>query len=122
MAIIETITDDSKFWGWVQSSDSYKNNFSYKGAKALQAYLDELSDDLGENIEFDPIAWCCEYSEYDSALEAYNEHHGIDDAGEGTSIDDDNTAENAEAQALEWLQDNTTVIECGDGNVILQDF
>lgn len=109
------------FSHWLAQSDSYKNNFTYEGANALQEYLEDMSDDIGENIEFDPIAWCCEFSEYKTALEAYNEHHGVDDDGVGTSVGDDNTAENAEAQALEWLQDNTTVIEF-DGGIIVQDF
>lgn len=120
MAIIETITDDYYFWSWVKNSDSYSNNFSFEGAKALQAYLDELSDDLGENIEFDPIAWCVEYTEYDTALEAYNQQHGED---EFIKVDEGNTEENANAQALEWLQDNTTVIEIdGSDHIIVQDF
>lgn len=120
--IYKTITDDYEFWDWIKNSGSYSNNFSFEGAKALQAYLDELSDDSGENIEFDPISWCCEYSEYDNALQAYNEYHGVDDKGVGTSTDDDNTPENANAQALEWLQDNTAVIELDNGGIIVQEF
>ena len=38
-------------------------NFSYEGLKALYDYLDELSEDIGEPIELDVIAICCEYSE-----------------------------------------------------------
>lgn len=119
MSVIETITDEYHFWNWLKHSNSYSNNFTLEGAKALQAYLDELSDETGENIEFDPIAWCVEYTEYESALEAYNEQHGED---EFIKVDDDNTEENANAQALEWLQDNTSVIELDNGGVIIQDF
>lgn len=119
--IYQTITDPSHFARWIQQSDTYKNNFTWDGARALQEHLEDLSEDLDDDMEFDPIAWCCEYSEYTSALEAYNQHHGIDDPGTGTSIDEDNTPENAETQALEWLQDNTTVIEF-NGGIIVQDF
>ena len=45
-------------------SDSYKNNFTYEGKKALFEYLEQLSDDMGENIELDIIALCWEYNEY----------------------------------------------------------
>jgi len=122
MAITQTITNPYHFAEWLKQSDSYSNNFSFNGANALQQYMDNLSyDDLGENIDFDPIAWCCEYTEYKTSLEAYNQYHGKDAEGEGTAIGDDNTAENAEAQALEWLNDNTTVIEF-DGGIIVQDF
>jgi len=41
------------------------NNFSYDGLKALWEMLEEYEDSTGEEIEFDPIALCCEYTEYD---------------------------------------------------------
>lgn len=121
MSIFTTITDSHEFWDWIRNSSNYNNNFTVDGAKAVQEYYEQLSDDLGENIEFDPIAWCCEFSEYSTALEAYNEHHGVDDEGVGTSVDEDNTEDNAEDQALEWLQDNTTVLEF-NGGIAVQEF
>lgn len=47
------------------------NSFSLDGLKALFEYLEDLSDDIGEPIELDPIAIRCEYSEYESVKE-YN--------------------------------------------------
>ena len=46
-------------------SDTYKNQFSYEGLHALFEYFEELEDDCGEEFEFDMIAICCEYTEYD---------------------------------------------------------
>ncbi len=100
----------TEFAHWIANSDNYKNNFSYEGANALQEYLEDLSDEIGENIEFDPIAWCCEYSEYtpqEITLAVHQEHGG----------DTDMTY----PQILEWYQDRTTVIEF-DGGIIVQDF
>lgn len=109
MAIIETITDSYHFWDWLKNSDNYSSNFSFEGSKALQEYLDNLSDELGENIEFDPIAWCCEYSEYDSLADAYKE------------LRYDYTY--VEGEAREYFEDNTTIIEVdGSSHIILQDF
>lgn len=116
MAIIKTITWDYEFAEWVKHSDSYSNNFTFEGAKALQAYLDELSDDLGENIEFDPIAWCVEYSEYKDVDEAFIEHHGEYDS-DTPEYQGNRTVE----QRLEWFRDNTEVIEF-DGGIIVRDF
>jgi hypothetical protein len=45
------------------------NNFSYEGRKALFDYLEEYEDGTGEEIEFDPIALCCEYTEYEDLNE-----------------------------------------------------
>lgn len=103
----KTITDDYEFADWIKNSGSYSNNFSLQGAKALQAYLEELSEDIGENIEFDPIAWCVEYSEYKNLAEAYKELRF-----DYTYVED---------EAREYFQDNTTLIEF-NGGVIVQDF
>jgi len=47
----------------------HKDNFSYDGKKALYKYLVDLEDATGEIMEMDWIAFCCEYSEYDSQEE-----------------------------------------------------
>ena len=52
-----------------------ENNFSIFGLRALFQYLDNLSEDTGENIEFDPIGLCCEFAEYN--LEDFNEDYEI---------------------------------------------
>ena len=40
-----------------------ENQFSTKALKAIYEYLDDLSEDIGEDIELDVIAICCEFSE-----------------------------------------------------------
>ena len=45
------------------------NNFSRVGLTALFDYLEEYEDSTGESIEFDPIALCGEYTEYDNIAE-----------------------------------------------------
>lgn len=101
--VTRTITNDYEFADWIKNSGSYSNNFSVQGAKALQAYLDELSEDIGENIEFDPIAWCVEYTEFKD-IEEFNNDGGY-----------------IEQVTLDGLKDSTTVIEF-DGGLIVQDF
>lgn len=49
------------------------NNFSYEGLQALYGYFEELSDDI--NIEFDVIAICCDFTEYEN-LEEFNRDYG----------------------------------------------
>lgn len=103
------------FTSWFAQSDTYKNNFSYNGLIALYEYLENYENETGESIEFDPIALCCEYSEYDSAYSAvlaYNEDYA-QNVLKGS--------EDCEEQALEWLQERTQVIEF-DGGIIIQQF
>lgn len=108
MSIITTITYDYEFADWLKKSDGYRNNFSFEGANAVQAYYEELSEDIGDNIEFDPIAWCTEFSEYDSLAEAYKE------------LRSDYTY--VEGEAREYFEYNTTLIELDNGHVVVQEF
>lgn len=45
--------------------DIRPDNFSYDGLVALFDYLEEIEDSCGEEMEFDPIAICCDFTEYD---------------------------------------------------------
>lgn len=42
---------------------SRSENFSVLGREALYRYFEGLSDDIGEDIQIDIIALCCEWSE-----------------------------------------------------------
>lgn len=122
--IVKTITDDYYFWNWLKKSDSYSNNFSLEGAKAIQAYFQDLSEDTDSPIEFDPIAWCVEFSEYDSAIQAaedYDYEEGVDLEPHG-NVDLVEVAELEEAQATEWLEDRTTVLKIDNGHVVIGEF
>ena len=50
------------------------NNFSRDGLTALYNYLVEFEEDMKEDFEFDPIALCCEYTEYEN-LEDFRKQH-----------------------------------------------
>ena len=93
----------SEFSDWFLTSETYKNNFSYKGLKSLYNYFIDLEEDTGDNIEFDPVAICCEYSEYENLEEIKNNYNDI--------------------ETIEDLRDHTQVIEIsGSDKIIIQDF
>jgi hypothetical protein len=52
-----------------------EENFSYRGLIALYDYLEMLGENLGQPIELDVIALCCEYAEYDN-LEEFQADYG----------------------------------------------
>jgi hypothetical protein len=89
--MITTQVTFSDFWGWLNSSDGYKNSFSYEGAKALFEYLEEATDNGGE-VEpdnYDPVAWCCEFSEYadlDELKENYDSIESMEDLQNNTIV------------------------------------
>ena len=90
-----------------------QDNFSYNGLNALYDYFEDYSEDTGESIELDVIALCCEYSEHDSALAC------VTDLGyRCTDINESNDDGENEAIALDYLRDNTQVIEFNGGIII----
>ena len=111
--MINTMTQHD-FTEWFRTSETRKDQFSYNGLVALFEYIESYEIDTASKIEFDPIALCCEYTEYETGLECaieygYNEQHNEDNE------------EEAEERALEWLRDNTQVIEF-DGGIIIQNY
>ena len=98
----DTITQ-FQFCDWFQQNRP--NNFSYEGSKALFNYLEDLEDDIGEEINFDPIVLCCEYHEYESLKECLTEY------------------DNLELKTIDDLRDHTHVIEVdGLDSIIIQAF
>lgn len=93
------------------------DNFSRPALVALFDYLDQLEQDLGEEQELDVIAICCEWTEYRDAIAAA-EAYGWEapEIPEGEERDD-----TSDRKALEFLQDNTHVIEF-DGGVLVLNF
>lgn len=72
------------------------DNFNYAGLNALFDYFDDMED-----FELDVIAICCDFSQHES-IEAALEEYQLEDREE--------------------LEDNTMVLECDDGSVIIQNF
>lgn len=91
----------------------YDNQFSYGAADALAEYYEDLEDETGEEIEIDPVAIACDWSEYaykKDLLDVYG--YLLNDDWEDE--DDDQKAE----AVLEYLRDNTYVIEFLGGYLV----
>ena len=86
----------NQFINWFRSNEQYKNNFSYEGLSALFDYLEEMEESTGEELEFDPVALCCEFEEYDNFEEFQKEYNG-----------------EVLYPTLDALEDYTTVIRIG---------
>ena len=68
-----------------------KHGFSYEGTKALFEYLTQFEEDCDQELEFDPIAFRCDFDEYENLKEVQENYEDIKD--------------------LDDLRDHTTVIE-----------
>ena len=98
MAIKQTVTE-SDFRDAFQAIRP--NNFTYEGLGALYEYLWDLSEDIGEDIELDVIALCCDFTEYSE-----------DEARKEFDIDPD---------IEDWQDEVPDAIASGDDFVIVQD-
>ena len=74
---------------------SYADSFTYEGKKALFEYFEQLEEDTGFDMEFDPIAIHCDFTEYDDFTEFLEEYEDyakehnikeIDDIAEHTQL------------------------------------
>ena len=86
-----------------------ETQFTVPARRALFAHLEDYERETCFELELDPIAVCCDFAEYPSALsaaEAYGFKDGID---------------SKEESALEWLQNRTQVIEF-EGGLVIQQF
>ena len=93
----DTITE----YTFVQDMTREGYGFSRAGARALFEHLGEYELDCETAIEYDPIAFRCEFTEYYDIEEIADTYDDITD--------------------LESLYDHTVVVEF-DGGLIIQDF
>ena len=101
--MIKTITE----FDFVKSFDSVNrsSNFTIAGRKALFEMFEELSPDM----ELDPIAVCCDFTEYES-LEEWKQDYGYEPYDEDEDDED----------ALDFLRDQTMVLQLANGGIIIQ--
>ena len=97
---MKTTVNQSEFIDAFRRFGRY-DQFGYDALCSLFDYFEQMEDDTGEEMELDVIAICCDYS-VDSVADIAS-NYSIDIEG----MDDDE----ARDAVLEYLQDNTTVID-----------
>ena len=83
----DTVTE----YQFIDTMAQKQHGFSYEGAKALFEYFEQYEQDIGEEMEFDPIAIRCDFDEYENLEDVKKSYQDI--------------------ETLEDLQNHTTVIE-----------
>lgn len=118
MALIQTVNPSDLYHMACRMDRG--NQFGYDGWNAIGEYLENLSEDIGEDIEADIIAICCDYTMSESVDDWWT-HYGI-----YSYIDSDDWENMDEEEKLEairdYLQDNTSVVTCEENLIIWQAF
>jgi len=103
---MKTTITKSAFMDAFHAYDRY-DQFGYAALSSLFDYLEEMEDGMGEEIELDVIALCCDYSV--DTVEEIAANYSIE-AEEGEDLRD---------AVLDYLNENTTVVDddC-DGSIL----
>ena len=86
-----------------------ESQFTVPARRALFAHFEQVEEDSDTEIELDPVAVCCEWAEYPSALKAANDY-----GFKGNESD-------TEEAALDWLHEQTQVVPF-EGGLVIQQF
>jgi hypothetical protein len=117
MAIVQTV-NFSIFCGMFFRMGR-QDQFSYAAKQALFEYLDNLSEDTGEDFQMDVVGICCEYSE--DTAEDINENYSLLIEKEEDE-DDEEFQERMNEEVNSFLENHTTVITNDNGTFIYAQF
>ena len=106
----QTVTGHDFVNAFMQS-DNYKNNFTFEALNCLFEYFEEYEYSTGEQIEFDMVAICCEYSEQcvENMKIDFEHMDGIEEC-------------KTQEDLFSLLEDFTSIIPVNDTTFIIQDF
>ena len=96
--------------------------WSYAGAFALVEYLEEMEADTGEEIEFDPCALRCEFTEYFDLVDwADMFWRTRDERDAALGLEAEMEVEDVLKLIRDFIRDRGTLIEFDEG-IIVSDF
>jgi hypothetical protein len=96
------------FMDWMQQNPN--NPFSYNALEILWDYLNEYEQDASEEIEYDPISFRCDFCE--QSLEDIISDNEI-------ILDENMTEEEKYETVLNFLRDETTVLDVTNKGTIV---
>lgn len=91
MAIIQTVDNYYQFEQAFRDAGR-SDNFTYRGLRVFFDWLESCSDDIGENVELDVVALCCEYREESAESIAADYSADLSDIDEGLSDEEKQAA------------------------------
>ena len=89
------------------------DNFSYDGQKILFNYFEEYEESTGEEIDFDVIAICCDFSE--DSFQNIADQYGIE-------LDADEDEDGQKQQVIDYLQSEGAYVGDSINGIVFRDF
>lgn len=103
---------------YITLRECYGCYFSYGAAEALLEYY----DDIDEEMECDPIAINCEWTEYDVAGIDEEIDHFFDDYSYLLEKEEDETDDDYFLRLIDELETRTDVLRCDNGSYLVREF
>lgn len=88
------------------------------GWRLLVEAMEELSEEMGEDMEVDIVAWCCDYYHATTPEEVFEQYETGIDSEEWKEADDEERLE----LIREYLSDNTQLLVWEEDCIIWADF
>ncbi len=87
----------------------------------MAEHLEQIETDLGQEMEFDPVAIRCDFSEYDGFVEWAEQYFGSPEkAKDVLSLEEDDELDEAEDEIRNFIEENGTLIEFAGGIIVSQ--
>jgi hypothetical protein len=93
--------------------DIRPDNFSYQGLRILFDYFEQYESDTGENVDFDVIAICCDFSE--DSFENIADQYGIE-------LDPEMDEDYQKQQVIEHLEGEGAYVGDSINGIIYRNF
>lgn len=89
------------------------DNFSYDGLRILFDYFEEFEESTGEEVEFDVIAICCDFSEdsYENIADQY-----------GIELDINENDDEIKQQVIDYLQGQGAYVGESINGIVYRNF
>jgi len=101
------------------------DQFTRAGLFALFEHLEEMEDATGEEMEFDCVAICCEFSESENFVDwaagyfsDWTKDLGEDLSGPSEDESEDEFSDRADSVIRDYIESNGTLIEFNGGIIV----
>ena len=89
------------------------DNFSYEGLRILFDYFEEFEESTGEEVEFDVIGICCDFSE--DSFENISDLYGIE-------LDPETDEDEQKQQVIDFLQSEGAYVGDSINGIVYRNF
>jgi hypothetical protein len=112
MAVVNTIQTTTQFAS--EFNHAGPSTFTVAALEELFYHLEELSENIGEDIEMDPVALRCDWDEYTDAelMQEFSDRFDLDPDDQAPELADKLREEGCIViEVMQYIQENTWLVQ-----------